>query len=416
MKVTTTAPYRGRMLWTAETDEVLEKQWVDVEPGPVSWSFSVREQVPNVYVSALLVKDPHLESKQAFLPDRAYGMASVTVRPTSFLHTMTIKAPDEVRPYSPLEVEVDLGALQAPAYVTVAAVDEGILQLTKFEDPDPSKAIFAKRALGVASYETIGWTLLSQPVGASSRTGGDAAGGMGRVQMVKPVALWSGLVEVPTSGKATVRFDVPGYRGTLRVMAVSADHGHVGHASKAVTVRDPLVLETTLPRFLVTGDRAWIPVMVSNMSGSVQDVTVKVEVTPLELGAKADAGEAPPSPIEIVDSPSAGIHLEPTASGSVVIAPREGRAGAAHVRVTATAGSLTSKEELDLPILPTPERRASPGRCAPRPARTSSRSARSSPAPDRTTVVGDGKSVRGRWHSCETCCTTRTAAWSRRAR
>jgi uncharacterized protein YfaS (alpha-2-macroglobulin family) len=108
VKVTTTAPYRGRMLWTAETDEVLEKQWVDVEPGPVSWSFSVREQVPNVYVSALLVKDPHLESKQAFLPDRAYGMASVTVRPTAFLHTMTITAPDEVRPYSPLEVQVDL--------------------------------------------------------------------------------------------------------------------------------------------------------------------------------------------------------------------------------------------------------------------------------------------------------------------
>ena len=70
-----------------------------------------------------------------------------------------------------------------------AAVDEGILQLTKFEHPDPSKANFAKRALGVASYETIGWTLLSQPVGASRRTGGDAAGGLGGFQMVKWVAL-----------------------------------------------------------------------------------------------------------------------------------------------------------------------------------------------------------------------------------
>ncbi len=353
VEVSATAPYRGRMLWTAETDEVLEKHWVDVEPGPVSWSFAVRSQVPNVYVSAFLVKDPHLESKQAFLPDRAYGMASVTVTPTSFLHALTIHAPDEVRPYSPLEVQVDLGPLSAPAYVTVAAVDEGVLQLTKFEDPDPTKAIFAKRALGVASYETIGWTLLSQPVGASSRTGGDAAGGTGRVQMVKPVALWSGLVEVPTSGKATVRFDVPGYRGQLRVMAVSADHGHVGHASKAVTVRDPLVLETTLPRFLVTGDRAWIPVMVSNMSGSAQDVTVKMEVTALELGAKPDAGEPPPAPIEIVRAPAPAMHLEPGASSSVVIEiAAKDVPGAAHVRVTATAGSLVSKEELDLPIIP----------------------------------------------------------------
>jgi hypothetical protein len=239
---------------------------------------------------------------------------------------------------------------------------------------------------------------------------------MGRVQMVKPVALWSGLVEVPTSGKAKVRFDVPGYRGKLRVMAVSADRGHVGHASKAVTVRDPLVLETTLPRFLVTGDRAWIPVMVSNMSGSVQDVTVKMEVTPLDLGAKADAGEPPPSPIEIVDAPSAGIHLEPAASGSVVLAIRaKDVPGAAHVRVTATAGSLRSKEELDLPILPD----AGTSRVT----RTVRAKAGENvveigpflPGSDRTTVWVTANRTRTRCPSCETSCDTRTAASSRRA-
>ena len=355
VKVSTNAPYRGRILWTVETDKVLRKAWSEVaEAGPLSWSFPVETLTPNLYVTALLVKDPHLESEEAFLPDRAYGIASVDVAPTPFLHKLTIRAPKEVRPYSPLDVDLDLGPLTEPAFVTVAAVDEGVLQLTKFADPDPTRAIFAKRALGVHSYETIGWTLLSQPVGGS-RTGGDADGAGSRVQMVKPVALWSGLVEVPTSGKTRVHFDIPGYRGQLRVMAISSDRGHIGHATAAVTVRDPIVLETTLPRFLVTGDVAWVPVMLSNMSGAAQEVTVAVKVSELAQGAAPDqtSGTPPPPPIVLVDRPTAPLHLAVGETRSVVLQLRARQIpGAAHIEVTATAGKLVSKEALDLPIVP----------------------------------------------------------------
>ena len=43
----------------------------------------------------------------------------------------------------------------------VAVVDEGILPLTQLQDARiRSRELFAKRALGVETYETIGWTML----------------------------------------------------------------------------------------------------------------------------------------------------------------------------------------------------------------------------------------------------------------
>ena len=349
VSVSSTVPYGGRLLWTVETDGVLHSAWQTVDAGPVAWDFTLSEFDPNVYVSALLVKDPHLESGVSFLPDRAHGVASVRVAPVDYRMDVALKVPEEVQPYGPLEVKLDVGAGEAGRVATVAVVDEGILQLTDFDSPDPLATIFARRALGVDSFETVGWTMLSAPSGASRSHGGDADGGDGgRVQMVKPVALWSGVVEVPANGKLTVPFDIPGYRGQVRVMAVVASGDRMGSADADVLVRDPLVLQTTLPRFLVGGDEADIPVFVSNMSGA--DRTVKVSLEVEEFGPMAGApGEA----VRITSPVSATLSLPDGESGTAVFEVQVGRVpSSARFRVLAQADDLTSREELEVPLMP----------------------------------------------------------------
>ena len=276
-------PFKGRMLVTAETHEVLTHEWFDVKPGKFEWRFSLAEFTPNIYVSGLLVKDPHVDSKDLFMPDRAYAVQSVRVEPTDKLHTVKVTAPEEIRPNSTLTVQLDLGPRDRPTFATVAAVDEGILSLTRFKTPDPSKELFSKRALGVETFETVGWALQSTPGGPSSKTGGgwdedgEFGDGKGRVMPVKPVALWSGLVQVPESGKATVSFEVPRYRGALRVMAVTADASRTGNGEAKVYVREPVVLTTTLPRFLSAGDEIQVPVFVTNMTGATQTIQVSMD-------------------------------------------------------------------------------------------------------------------------------------------
>jgi hypothetical protein len=310
------------------------------------------------------VKDPHLESDKSFLPDRAFGIESVTVEPTEYTQQVAMKVPEEVHSNSQLTVELDLGKLEGPTFATVAVVDEGILSLTKFPTPNPMPTLFTRRALGVDTYETIGWTLLMPPSDASRSSGGDAeedaeeeddggpGGPAGRVQPVKPVALWSGLVPVPASGKATVTFAIPRYRGAVRVMAMTAGPKRLGRASKTVLVRDPLVLQATLPRFLTQGDEIQIPVFVTNLSGGPLEVKVALSAENLAVPG-ADELLKSGSPLEMLGKTDGSVKLENGKGGTLVFQARALRAtGAAKLRVVAKAGPYESREELDVPMLP----------------------------------------------------------------
>ena len=347
------APYQGRLLVTVETHEVLTSEWLDVkEPGPVKWNFSVNGVVPNVYVSGLLVKDPHLDSAEAFLPDRAFGVESVRVNPTAQSIDVKIDVPKEVASNGTLSVKLDVGPTKGPATVTVAAVDEGILSLTKFKTPDPMVDLFPRRKLGVGTEETVGWAIALPAAGNSSATGGgdDAPGG--RVQAITPVALWSGVVDIPENGQVEIELEVPQYQGALRVMAVAADTERVGVAAKQVLVRDPLVLQTTLPRFLMAGDSVQVPVFVTNMSGKAQEITVDMDVSPMLVdGIGTD--KKMPAPVEMTGARATTFQLEDGASKTVVFrAKAKARTGAATFRVQAKAGELVSKEELNVPFMP----------------------------------------------------------------
>jgi alpha-2-macroglobulin len=347
------APYRGRVLLTAETDQVIASEWKAVEPGEVAWSFTPRSFAPNVYVSAFLVKDPHLESAEAFLPDRAFGVGNLTLEPVEFTQPVKLDVPAEVRSNSTLTVNLELGAQESPTFATVAVVDEGVLSLTRFQSPDPLKQLFAKRALGVETFETIGWTLLVPPGGNSRSTGGDEGGAAGRVQPVKPVALWSGVVPVPASGKVSIPFQLPMYRGAVRVMAVTTGPRRVGRASAQVLVRDPLVLQTTLPRFLTQNDEIQVPVFLTNLSGGAQEVKVTLTAESLPVPGMEPPAASLGSPLQMLGRSEGRVKLENGKAATLVFRARAALAvGAARLKVTAEGGGHTAFEQLDVPLLP----------------------------------------------------------------
>ena len=358
-------PYRGKLLWTVETDHVITTEWQNVTGAEASWSFKLAEFAPNVYVTAFLVKDPHLESPDAFMPDRAYGVKSTRVMPIEYTQAVALATPKEIRSSSPLSVTVDVGAPRGPTFAVVAVVDEGILSLTDFKTPDPLAQLFAKRALGVDTYETLGWTMLHQPAGTSSKTGGgdyeeDEEGGgaldAGRVQPVKPVALFSGVLPVPASGKLTIPFQVPTYRGQLRVMAITASPTQIGRAEAHVTVRDPLVLQVTFPRFVTQGDEMQIPVFMTNVSGGPLDVSIKLDSQVIPIAGLVQPKGAP-APLSFAGKDTGSIKLDDGRADTLVFQAKATMpVGGAKLRVVAKvrgrAGTFEVADEVDIPFLP----------------------------------------------------------------
>ncbi len=366
IEVKVKTPYHGKLLWTVETDHVLKSEWIDATGADATWSYTLDAFAPTVYVSAFLVKDPHLESKQAFLPDRAFGVGSSRVTPLEFTQHVSITAPKEVRSSSPLSVTIDLGANAGGAVATVAVVDEGILQLTNFQTPDPLKQLFAKRGLGVETYETLGWTMLHQAGGSTSKSGGggdesmaaDAGGGgalgKDRVQPTKPVSLFSGVVPVGADGKATIPFQVPMYRGKLRVMVVTASATRVGRAETDVIVRDPLVVQTTFPRFVTQKDQLQIPVFLTNVSGGPLEADVTLSSETIAIPGLALKSAAP---LTFGGKSTGHVKLEDGHSETLVFAVTAAQAiGGAKLRVAAKAtgakGTFEVNDEVTVPFLP----------------------------------------------------------------
>ena len=91
---------------------------------------------------------------------------------------------------------------------------------------------------------------------ASLRSGGD--GGPARLAAPPPTEKLVALLfrhrrrRRPTA-RRRVTFDMPDFNGTVRVMAMAWSKNGVGHATKDVIVRDPVVVTASLPRFLALG-------------------------------------------------------------------------------------------------------------------------------------------------------------------
>jgi uncharacterized protein YfaS (alpha-2-macroglobulin family) len=224
------------------------------------------------------------------LPARAVGAAWLPGALTERSLRLVIEAPPSARPGDRLEavLRVTGARADAPAFVTLAAVDDGILQLTGFTAPDPVGFFLGKRRLGVELRDLYG--RLIDPGGRRGRivSGGDARM---RLQLTgndlvgrRSVALFSGPVRLGADGAAHIGFDLPDFNGRLKLMAVAWDDLAVGGAATTVAVRPPLVADLTLPRFLAPGDQARLRLRLTNLQAPAGDYSVGLTASgPLAL-------------------------------------------------------------------------------------------------------------------------------------
>lgn len=205
-------------------------------------------------------------------PVRSIGVAWLGVDNAPRTLNIAIGGMPEILPRQKVTIPVTVTGLGSgeDAYVTLAAVDEGILQLTDFKSPDPVGYYFGKRRLGVLMRDDYG-RLIRAEKGAlgTLEQGGDSFGGRSlAVVPQKTVALFSGLVKVGAGGVANIPIDVPDFNGSLRLMAVAWTPNKLGHGDRMLIVRDPVVADLVLPRFLAPGDSIGAALNLDNVEGA----------------------------------------------------------------------------------------------------------------------------------------------------
>ena len=235
---------------------------------------------PGAYVTATLYRPMDLDAGR--MPARAIGLTWAGVDPGLRRLDMRLEPAARVAPRAPLELDLSLANL-APgeeAYAVVAAVDVGILNLTRYQTPAPDDWYFGQRRLGMEMRDLYGRLIdRLQGVPGVLRSGGD--GGLINLAGLPPTeelaAFHSGILRVDDAGRARVVFDLPDFNGTLRVMAMAWTASGVGHAAEDVLVRDPIVVQPSLPRFLAPGDQTRLLLELSHVEGPAGRGILEVE-------------------------------------------------------------------------------------------------------------------------------------------
>lgn len=276
-KVLFKTPFPGKILVTLEAKDVLEYFYVNTDGRSAELVIPLKESyLPNVYISATLFK-PHTASEIPFTV--AHGYKSINIQDENRKLDIAITAIEKSRSKTKQTIKVKTAA---NVKVSIAVVDEGILQITNFKTPEPYNYFYQKRALQVSGHNI--YPFLFPELSASKSTGGDGGFDMAmrtnplQNNRVKPVAFWSGITTTNNRGEAEFDIDIPQFSGSLRIMAVGHKGNGFGNAEKDMIVADPIVLSSGIPRFLSPGDTAIISTNLNNTTSKLAKVKASIKV------------------------------------------------------------------------------------------------------------------------------------------
>ncbi len=322
MVVSVNARSAGKLTVNVIGDRLLTTQTIDVKEGTTEVKIPVgKDWGTGAYVIATLRRP--LDVAALRMPSRAIGLKWFGIDKQTRTLQVNLSPPALVRPNSALKIPVKLGGLNPgeDAKIVVAAVDVGILNLTNYKPPAPDDYYLGQRQLSAEIRDLYGQLIDGmQGTRGQLKTGGDAGAAelQGSPPTQKPLALYSGIVTVAADGTAEISFDIPEFSGTARVMAVAWTATKLGRATTDVTVRDPVVLTATLPRFLLNGDHGGMNFDLDNVEGAAGDYTINVKTS---------------GPVTVSGNPATNVHLAAKQRTSMSLALDAGYAGTADIDV-----------------------------------------------------------------------------------
>ncbi len=341
IEISITAPYAGSGLITLERERVYTHKWFTSQGTSSVQKITVPPDFDGTgYVNVSFIRA--LDSKEIFMSPLSYAVVPFTANLEPRRLHIDLQTAAKSKPGEPLAIRYHT---DRPAKITVFAVDQGILQVTKFPLPDPLAFQFRKSALTVRTSQIVDLLLPEfSLLRAAQSTGGDGDPGVlnpFRRVTEKPVVYWSGVVDADATER-TLTYPVPDYfNGTLTVMAVAASADALGNAKTTTLCRNAFVLTPGVPTLAAPGDEFEVGLTVANGAvGSGPDARVTVQ--------------AEPGPgLQILRGPTEPLRIPEGHEASTVFRVRAlDRLGSAQLGFHATSGGEDSRVHATLSIRP----------------------------------------------------------------
>ncbi len=330
----------GRAFISFETGSgVLKTFWKEVKKGITEFEFEITEDMaPNTYANVTLLQ-PHAQTIND-LPIRLYGIVPIKVENKKNILNPIVNLPLELRPEASVSISVKEQDGKPMTY-TLAMVDEGLLDLTRFKTPAPYNKFYAREALGIHTWDMYDY-VMGAFVGTFERLlsiGGDMnlkGHEKNKFNRFKPAVKFLGPFELNKGDENTHTFKMPNYIGSVRVMVVAGHKGAYGAAEKTAAVKKPLMVIATLPRVLGPDEEVVLPVDIFNMDKKNKNVTVDVSTNGL---------------LELLEVKRKSIEVNAESDNLVYFKAKvKSTTGIAKVKIIATSGGEKSVFDIELEV------------------------------------------------------------------
>lgn len=275
----------GRALISVENgSRVVQTFWAETKAGETTVSIPITPAMaPNVYFNITLLQ-PHANTINDS-PIRMYGVVPISVVDKNTILKPKITMPETLRPEKEFTVKVSEASGREMTY-TIAVVDDGLLDLTRFKTPNAWDSFYTREALGVRT-----WDVYDDIIGAYGgqvnqifSIGGDqdlGGGNAKKANRFKPVVIYLGPFKLEKGQTKSHILKLPKYVGSVRTMIVAgnANSSAYGCAEKTTPVKSPLMVLASLPRKISPAEKVTVPVTIFAMEKHVKNVNVQIKTS-----------------------------------------------------------------------------------------------------------------------------------------
>lgn len=272
----------GRALVSIEQgSRIVGSWWVETEDKLTKHRFQVSsEMTPTAYIHVSLLQP--VQNRDNDSPIRMYGITPISVKdPETLLHPR-ISMSDQLRPEQSFSISVSEEEGKTMAY-TLAVIDDGLLDLTNFQTPNPWKHFYGREALSVRT-----WDLYKEVIGTMSGEYGTllAAGGGDSLEDLSqqkqnrfmPVVIFEGPFLLGPNERKTHVLEMPQYAGSVRTMVIATNgEGAYGWTDNTSTVKEDMMVQGTLPRLAGPDETLSFPVTLFTGETNKGAVTIRLE-------------------------------------------------------------------------------------------------------------------------------------------
>jgi uncharacterized protein YfaS (alpha-2-macroglobulin family) len=272
----------AKILVSLETqDRILYQEWIEGKEKETIYSLRCTEDMaPNVYVNVNIIQ-AHGQSVNN-MPIRMYGVLPIKVYDKKTKLIPEIEMADVIEPLEKYSVTISEENNREMHY-TLAVVDEGLLDLTNYNTPDPFNHFYAKQSLLLKTWDNFDMILngFGSELSRVLTIGGDGESAESKppkkANRFKPVVSFLGPYHLKAGKKVRHELTMDNYVGSVKVMVVARDKSSFGKADKQVPVKKPLMILATAPRVIGPEEQFTLPVNVFAMDSKIKDVEVTME-------------------------------------------------------------------------------------------------------------------------------------------